>query len=207
MPDVVVMLPEGKHIIIDSKVSLVAYDRMVNADTEEEQARQMALHVQSVKAHIKGLSDKNYPGAKGINSPDFVLLFMPIESSFSQAIKADDELFNFAWERNIVIVGPSTLLATLRTISAIWRQEQQSRNALLIAEKGAAMYDKFVGFVEDLKRIGKNIEGTQKSYDEAFKKLSEGSGNLVRRAEEMRKLGAKGSKQLPQDIFGDDDQA
>lgn len=207
MPDVVVMLPEGKHIIIDSKVSLVAYDRMVNADTEEEQIRQMALHVQSVKAHIKGLSEKNYPGAKGLNSPDFVLLFMPIESSFSQAIKADDELFNFAWERNIVIVGPSTLLATLRTISAIWRQEQQSRNALLIAEKGAAMYDKFVGFVEDLKRIGKNIEGTQRSYDEAFKKLSEGSGNLVRRAEEMRKLGAKGSKQLPQDIFGDDDEA
>lgn len=206
-PDVVVQLPEGKHIIIDSKVSLVAYERMVNAETEEEQLRELALHITSVKNHIKQLSDKNYPSAKGLNAPDFVLLFMPIESSFSQAIKADDDLFHFAWERNIVIVGPSTLLATLRTISAIWKQEMQNRNAQAIAEKGAAMYDKFVAFVEDLKKVGVQLGKAQEAYGDAYNKLSEGKGNLVRRAEEMRKLGAKGSKQLPSELLldGNDD--
>lgn len=202
-PDVVVKLPEDKHIIIDSKVSLVAYERMVNAETEEEQKRELLLHVNSVKSHIKGLSDKNYHAAKGINSPDFVLLFMPIESSFSQAIKSDDELFNFAWERNIVIVGPSTLLATLRTISAIWRQEQQTRNAIDIAQKSGQLYDKFVGFAEDLLKIGRHLGQTQTAYTEATKKLSEGTGNIVRRTEELRKLGAKTSKRIPQELLSD----
>lgn len=202
-PDVVVKLPEDKHIIIDSKVSLVAYERMVNAETEEEQKRELILHVNSVKSHIKGLSDKNYHAAKGINSPDFVLLFMPIESSFSQAIKSDDELFNFAWERNIVIVGPSTLLATLRTISAIWRQEQQTRNAIDIAQKSGQLYDKFVGFAEDLLKIGRHLGQTQTAYTEATKKLSEGTGNIVRRTEELRKLGAKTSKRIPQELLSD----
>jgi DNA recombination protein RmuC len=202
-PDVVVKLPEGKHIIIDSKVSLTAYERMVNAETDEQQQRELMLHVNSVKSHIKGLSEKNYHVAKGINSPDFVLLFMPIESSFSQAIKADDELFNFAWERNIVIVGPSTLLATLRTISAIWRQEQQTRNAIDIAQKSGQLYDKFVGFAEDLLKVEKHLGQTQTAYTEAKRKLSEGTGNLVRRTEELRKLGAKASKRIPQELLND----
>lgn len=200
-PDVVVFLPDEKHIIIDSKVSLVAYESCVNAPDEDERLRFLKLHIESMRSHIKLLSDKNYQTANGYNSPDFVLLFVPIESSFSLALQGDNELFNFAWDRKIVIVSPSTLLATLRTIASIWKQERQTRNALEIAEEGGKLYDKFVAFYDDLKDVGKKMDGAKESYVDAMKKLYDGSGNLVRRAEKMRDLGAKSTKQLPQNLI------
>jgi DNA recombination protein RmuC len=196
-PDVVVMLPDEKHIIIDSKVSLLAYEALVNAQDEESRQRFVKAHLESVKSHIKGLSDKNYASSKAFDTPDFVLLFIPIESSFSIAIQADGELFNYAWDRKVVIVSPSTLLATLRTIASMWKQQKQTANALEIAEEGGKLYDKFVGFVEDLIAIGKKMDEAKVSYGEAMKKLTEGSGNLVGRAVKMQKLGAKVSKLLP----------
>jgi len=195
---VVVFLPDKKHIIIDSKVSLVAYERFVNAATDEERQRFMKDHLLSIRSHIKGLSEKNYQSAKNINSPDFVLLFIPIESSFSVAVQADAQLFSEAWENNIVIVSPSTLLATLRTIASIWKQENQTKNAIEIARQGGALYDKLVGFVEDLTKVGKQIVQLQASYDTAMNKLQTGSGNLIGRAESIKKLGIKTSKQLPE---------
>ena len=147
------------------------------------------------------LSDKNYQTAAGFDSPDFVLLFVPIESSFSLAVQGDAELFNFAWDRKIVIVSPSTLLATLRTIASIWKQERQTRNAIEIAEEGGKLYDKFVAFYEDLENVGKKLDDSKKTYVEAMKKLYDGTGNLVKRAEKMKELGAKTTKQLPQSII------
>jgi len=202
-PDVVVMLPDDKHLIIDSKVSLLAYDRFVNSDDPDEQVRQLKAHIDSVKLHVKQLSDKAYHTARGMDTPEFVLMFMPIESSFSQAVKADNELFTYAWEKQVVIVSPSTLLATLRTVSAIWKQERQTRNALDIALKSGQLYDKFVGFAEDLLKIGRHLGQTQTAYTEATKKLSEGTGNIVRRTEELRKLGAKTSKRIPPELLSD----
>ncbi len=196
-PDVVVLLPEGKHIIIDSKVSLVAYEAMVNSADDEARTKFQRLHVESVKAHIKGLSDKNYSTSPEFNTPDFVLLFIPIESSFSIAIQADNDLFNYAWDKKVVLVSPSTLLATLRTIASLWKQEKQTANALEIAAEGGKLYDKFVGFCEDLILVGRKMDEAKSTYGDAMKKLSEGSGNLVGRAEKMKKLGAKVSKLLP----------
>jgi DNA recombination protein RmuC len=200
-PDVVIFLPDDKHVIVDSKVSLVAYNACVNAITEEERLKYLKLHIESLRSHIKLLSDKNYQTAAGFESPDFVLLFVPIESSFSLAVQGDTELFNFAWDRKIVIVSPSTLLATLRTIASIWKQERQTRNALQIAEEGGKLYDKFVTFYDDLKNVGKKMEDAKESYVDAMKKLYDGSGNLVKRAEKMRELGAKTTKQLPQNLI------
>jgi len=200
-PDVVIFLPDEKHIIIDSKVSLVAYDAFVNCAEEEDRARFKKAHIDSVRSHIKLLGEKNYQTASGLNTPDFILLFIPIESSFSVAIQADQDLFNYAWDRKIVIVSPSTLLATLRTVSSIWKQERQTRNALQIAEEGGKLYDKFVGFVEDLVKVGKKMDDAKKDYVEAMSKLTDGSGNLVRRAEKMKELGAKAGKSLPQQII------
>lgn len=200
-PDVVVFLPDEKHIIIDSKVSLVAYDAYVNCPEEEDRLRFRKAHIDSVRSHIKLLGEKNYQTAAGLNTPDFILLFIPIESSFSVAIQADQELFNYAWDRKIVLVSPSTLLATLRTVSSIWKQERQTRNALQIAEEGGKLYDKFVGFVEDLVKVGKKMDDAKIDYTEAMKKLYEGSGNLVKRAEKMKELGAKAGKSLPLQII------
>lgn len=197
-PDVVVLLPDSKHIIIDSKVSLVAYEAFVNSAEEQERERYSKEHINSVRSHIKLLSEKNYQTSTDFNTPDFVLLFIPIESSFSIAVQADTDLFNFAWDRKIVIVSPSTLLATLRTISSVWKQERQTKNALEIAKQGGALYDKFVGFVEDLERIGKTIEGTQTAYNSAMNKLQTGSGNLIKRVQDIEKLGAKATKSIPE---------
>jgi DNA recombination protein RmuC len=205
-PDVVIQLPDDKHIIIDSKVSLVAYERVMNAEDDDERDKWLKAHLVSVKAHIKGLSEKNYHTSRGMNSPEFVLMFMPIESSFSMSVRADDELFNFAWDKRIVIVSPSTLLATLRTVASIWKQDKQTKNAIDIAEKSGRLYDKFVGFMEDMQKIGDRLNSTQKVYDEGMKKLSEGSGNLVKRAEELKKMGAKATKQLPSEILGLEDE-
>ena len=200
-PDAVIFLPDNKHVIVDSKVSLVAYSACVNALNEEDRMKFLKAHIESLRNHIKLLSDKNYQTAIGLQSPDFVLLFVPIESSFSLAVQGDAELFNYAWDRKIVIVSPSTLLATLRTIASIWKQERQTRNAIEIAEEGGKLYDKFVAFVDDLIKVGNGIKKTQGDYEDAMKKLHEGSGNLVRRAEKMKELGAKTSKQLPQGLI------
>jgi DNA recombination protein RmuC len=197
-PDAIIYLPDNKHIIIDSKVSLVAYQNFVVADTEELRAQYLKEHLNSLKGHIKGLSDKLYSSAGTLNTPDFVLLFLPIESSFGIAVQADQELFSYAWDRKIVVVSPSTLLATLRTISSIWKQELQTKNALEIAKQSGALYDKFAAFVEDLNDIGKNIERTQSSYNAAQNKLKEGKGNLLTRAKNIEALGAKTSKSLPE---------
>lgn len=196
-PDVVVMLPDNKHIIIDAKVSLVAYEQWVNADDETNREKFKRAHIDSVRSHIKLLGEKNYTRAQDINAPDFVLLFIPIEASFSAAVQADQELFTFAWERKIVIVSPSTLLATLKTIASLWKQEYQNRNAMEIARQGGDLYDKFVGFVEDLIAVGNKMKDSQKAYEAAMNKLVEGKGNIVRRTEELKKLGAKASKSLP----------
>jgi DNA recombination protein RmuC len=200
-PDAVIYLPENKHIIIDSKVSLVAYQNFVAADTDDLRAQYLKEHIISLKGHIKNLSDKLYSSAEMLNTPDFVLLFLPIESSFGIAVQADQELFSYAWDRKIVVVSPSTLLATLRTISSIWKQELQTKNALEIAKQSGALYDKFVAFVEDLNDIGKNIERTQTAYSAAQNKLKDGKGNLLTRAKNIEALGAKTSKSLPEHLL------
>ncbi|HYQ57121.1 MAG TPA: DNA recombination protein RmuC, partial [Draconibacterium sp.] len=200
-PDIVINLPDNKHIIVDSKVSMIAYERAVNTENEEERSKFVKEHLLSLRTHIKGLSEKHYQTASKLNSPDFVLLFIPIEASFSVAIQEDQELFSFAWDQKVVIVSPSTLLATLRTISSIWQQENQTRNAIEIAKQGGALYDKFVGFIADMETIGKNLSTTQKTYELAVNKLHIGAGNLVRRVENIKKLGAKATKELPQNLL------
>jgi DNA recombination protein RmuC len=200
-PDIVINLPDKKHVIVDSKVSLIAYERAVNSTEEHDRLRFVKEHLLSLRNHIKGLSEKHYQSARNLNSPDFVLMFVPIESSFSVAVQEDQELFTYAWDQKVVIVSPSTLLATLRTIASIWQQENQTKNAMEIARQGGALYDKFVGFVEDMQKIGTNINQTQKTYNDAMGKLQTGSGNLVRRAESIRILGAKTSKELPGNLL------
>lgn len=204
-PDAVVLLPDDKHIIIDAKVSLVHYEKCVNAASREEQERFQALHIQSVKSHIKGLSEKQYPQANGFQSPDFVLLFLPIEASLGVALSGDQDLFTYAWDRKIVLVTPSTLLATLRTIAAIWKQERQNRNALEIAEESGKLYDKLVGFLEDMDKIRKGIDTSREAYDKAFNKLRSGRGNLIGKAEKIKALGANASKQIPNHLSGHED--
>ncbi len=195
-PDVVVKLPDEKFMIVDSKVSLTAYEQWVNAETDDQKTMAMKAHLLSLRNHMKGLAEKNYQLLYGSKSPDFVLLFIPIQSAFDAAMLNDAELYNEAFNQNIILVSPTTLLATLSTVSSVWKQEYQNRNALEIAEKSGRMYDKFVSFVEDLEKIGKSIEGTQKAYDAALNKLSSGRGNLVNQAENLRKLGVKASKKL-----------
>jgi DNA recombination protein RmuC len=204
-PDAVIMLPDNKHIIVDSKVSLIAYEALVNSNSEEERAMLIKDHLLSVRTHVKSLSEKNYATSTDFNTPDFVLLFIPIESSFSIAVQADQELFNFAWDKKIVIVSPSTLLATLRTIASVWKQERQTKNAIEIAKQSGALYDKFVGFMEDMEKIGKSIDASQTAYDNALNKLHKGSGNLVKRAQDIEKLGAKTTKQLPTKYMENDE--
>ncbi len=193
-PDVIVYLPESKHVIIDSKVSLTAYESLIN-DQEGSASYEQQL-VQSVKAHIKGLGDKNYQSAQRLTTPEFVLLFMPVEGAFSMALQLDPSLFNYAWDKGIVMVSPTTLLATLRTIAVMWKQEQQNRNALKIAREGGKLYDKFVGFVADMKTIKVHLDKSAQAYDSAFSKLSDGNGNLIKRADDLKNLGAKTSKNL-----------
>ena len=204
-PDVVIDLPDDKHLIIDAKVSLTAYERLVNCETEEERIQYTKQHINSIRNHIIELSSKNYSELYKINSPDFVMLFIPIESSFSIAVQKDADLFNFAWERHVVIVSPSTLLATLRTIASMWKQERQNRNVMEIARLSGEMYDKFIGFMTDMEGIGKNIKQSQEAYEKAINKLSSGRGNLSTTAEKIKKLGARTGKQLDQKFISDDD--
>ncbi len=200
-PDVIVHLPQNKDIIIDSKVSLVAYEAFVRATDDESRAHALKQHLVSIHGHIKGLSQKRYEQLSGVKTLDFVLLFMPIEGAFLLALEQDNTFFKTAYEQNIVVVSPSTLLVTLRTIEHIWRSEYQERNAKEIAASAEALYEKLVAFVEDMEKIGDSIAKTQKSYEGAMNKLSTGKGNLIRRAEVMRKLGLKPKKALPESLI------
>ncbi|KAA9346056.1 DNA recombination protein RmuC [Adhaeribacter soli] len=195
-PDVIIMLPDDKHLVIDSKLSLVAYEAYCSAEDELVQQLQLKNHLNSLRTHYSDLSRKNYQHLHGINSPDFVLMYIPIEPAFNLAMQQDREMFVEALDRNIVFVTNSTLLATLRTVASVWKQENQKRNVLRIAEESGKLYDKFVGFVDDMKDIGLNLERSQQKYNLAMKKLSEGNGNLIKKAELLKKLGAKTSKTL-----------
>ena len=199
-PDVVIRLPESKHLVIDSKVSITAYTNYVQAD--DEQAKELALnqHVASLKQHIQGLSAKNYQDLYGLGSIDFVLMFIPVEPAFLAAMRHAPDLYQDALKKNIVIVCPSTLLATVRTVAHLWRQEQQNRNALEIARQCATLYDKFVGFVEDLDKIGQRLDQAHGSYVDAVNKLKSGKGNLIRTAENVKRLGVKPNKSLPEKL-------
>jgi len=200
-PDVIVKLPDDKYMIVDSKVSLTAYEKFVNAEIDEERAKHIKLHLVSLKSHIKGLTEKNYQLLHGTQSPDFVLLFIPIQPAFDVAMMNEPDLYNFAFEKNIILVSPTTLLATLSTVNSVWKQEYQTKHALEIAEKSGAMYDKFVGFVDDLEKVGKAIDSTNKAYGDAMNKLVTGKGNLVRRSESLKELGIKATKKISQQLM------
>lgn len=208
-PDVIIRLPENKHIIIDSKVSLKAYEAFIGAETEEQKTKFVKAHVESVREHVKELAGKSYQLTEKLDTPDFVLLFMPLESAFSLAIQEQSDLFSFAWERKIVIVSPTTLLATLMTVGSIWKHEKQTRNALEIARQGGRLYDKFVSFLGDLENLGRQIDRVQATYHEAHKKLGSGAGNIIGKVKILQELGAKTSKEIPQDYLetnSDDDE-
>lgn len=200
LPDVVLHLPDNKKMIIDSKVSLTDYERLVNADRDEE-APYLKAHVNSIRKHVDQLSDKNYQDLYDIESPDFVLMFVPIEPAFAVAVNEDNSLYNKAFEKNIVIVTPATLLATLRTIDSMWNNEKQQRNAIEIARQAGALYDKFEGLVKDLTGVGKKIDAAKTDYSSAMNKLVEGKGNLITSVQKLKKLGAKAKKQLPESIL------
>ena len=195
-PDVIVKLPDDKHVIIDAKVTLVAYERFVNSEDEEDRKNQLSMHVQAVRRHIKQLSEKEYQKLKEQEGLDFVLLFIPIEPAFSLALQFDNEIFIDALDKNIVLVSPTTLIATLRTIASIWKNEYQSRNAIEIARQSGNLYDKFVGFSSDLLKVGRSMDSAKDTYEEAMNKLTTGKGNLISRVENIQKLGAKTSKSL-----------
>lgn len=200
MPDVVLHLPDGKKMIIDSKVSLTDYERLVNAD-DDEKLPFLKAHVNSVKRHVDQLSEKNYQDLYDIESPDFVLMFIPIEPAFAVVVNEDNTIYNKAFEKNIVIVTPSTLLATLRTIDSMWTNEKQQQNALEIARQAGALYDKFEGLVKDLTGVGKKIDAAKTDYSAAMNKLVEGRGNLITSVEKLKKMGAKAKKSLPEAII------
>ncbi len=196
-PDVVVKLPEGRSLVVDSKVSITAYSRHAQATDPTISEQELAAHIQSLRQHIQGLSSKNYSSLYGIGSVDFVLMFVPIEPAFLLALKTAPNLYQEALAKNIVLVCPSTLMATLRTVAHLWRQDHQNRNALEIAKQCGTLYDKFVGFVDDLEKLGQRLDQAQTSYHDAFNKLKSGKGNLIRSAEKVRELGVKPSKNLP----------
>jgi DNA recombination protein RmuC len=197
-PDVIVHLPQEKDVIIDSKVSLLAYTNYIESENEIDKERYAKELAKSIYAHIKGLSSKNYDEISGLKTLDFVLLFIPIEGAFMLAASKDSNLFKVAFESNIMLVSPSTLFVTLRTIENIWRYEHQNENSLIISKKAADLYDKFASFLEDIEKIGTHIDRTKKSYDDAINKLSVGRGNLLRRAQEFEELGVKAKKTIDQ---------
>ena len=199
-PDVIIHLPEGRDIVIDAKVSLVDYERYFHADTDELKQQCLRQHLNSLRAHIKGLSHKDYENLDGVNSLDFVLIFIPVEAAFMVALDQDPEMMRDAYDRSIILVSPSTLMVTLRTIKNLWRYADQNRNAQLIADKAGGLYDQFVLYIEALDDVGKHINKSQEAWDSARKRLSTGKGNLIRRTEELKKLGAKAKKSLPDDL-------
>ena len=195
-PDVIIQLPGNKKIIIDSKVSLVAWDNFINAATEEDAAAGLKALAVSVQTHIKGLSDKDYPQLYGGDTPEFVLLFIPIEAAFMEVTKFDQALYEYAFSRKIIVVSTSTLLATLKTIAMAWRQEKQTKNVIEIAEAGGKLYDKFVGLSEDLKKLGSQFQTAQNTYQDTMTKMMDGRGNLISQVERLKKLGSKTKKEL-----------
>lgn len=200
-PDVIIRLPEDKDVVIDSKVSLLAYNNYVALeDSRERKEAALREHVQAVRSHIKSLSGKDYSSLKGLRSLDFVLMFMPIDAAFMAAFQEDEELFNEAFERKIVIVTPTTLLATLRTIENIWRYERQNENARSIAERAGKLYDKLCIFLEDFEKIGRQLNTVHSTYDSALNRLNQGRGNLIQQAETFRELGVKVKKELPDEF-------
>ncbi|WP_272022652.1 DNA recombination protein RmuC [Olleya namhaensis] len=200
LPDIVLHLPDNKKMVIDSKVSLTDYERYVNAEDDQRELY-LKAHINSIKRHVDQLSEKKYEDLYDIESPDFVLLFIPIEPAFAVAINADNSIYNKAFEKNIVIVTPSTLLATLRTVDSMWNNEKQQQNAIEIARQAGALYDKFEGLVKDLTGVGKKIDDAKKDYSSAMNKLVEGKGNLITSVEKIKKLGAKAKKALPESII------
>lgn len=201
-PDIVIQLPDNKHLIIDSKVSLTAYERYSSAESEIEKRAFMKKHVESISQHVQQLSAKHYTSLTGLFSPDFVLLFMPMESAFSAAISFKPDLFYQAFEKKIVIVSPTTLLATLKTVSSIWKLEQQNKNASEIARQGGMLYDKFMMFTEELEKVGKGLKNATDGYEKAVHRLSTGRDSLLNRAEKLRELGVKTSKKIPFSLNG-----
>ncbi|WP_353432457.1 DNA recombination protein RmuC [Polynucleobacter sp. MWH-UH23A] len=195
-PDVVIRLPEGRSLVVDSKVSITAYAKHAETTDVDIAERELAAHIQSLRQHIQGLSGKNYSSLYGVSSVDFVLMFVPIEPAFLLALKTVPNLYQEALAKNIVLVCPSTLMATLRTVAHLWRQDHQNRNALEIAKQCGNLYDKFVGFVDDLEKLGQRLDQAQTSYHDAFNKLKTGKGNLIRSAERVRELGVKPTKNL-----------
>ena len=206
-PDVIIKLPEGRHLVIDSKVSITAYARHTEAASTDEADKELLAHIQSIRQHIQGLSGKNYAGIADIASVDFVLMFIPIEPAFLSALKSAPNLYQEALSKNIVLVCPSTLMATLRTVAHLWRQDQQNKNAMEIARQCANLYDKFVGFVEDLEQIGKRLDQAQSSYHDAFNKLKTGKGNLIKAAEKVKELGVKPNKMIASNLLTQDDES
>ena len=200
-PDIVVRLPEGRHLVVDSKVSITAYARHAESADADTAQIELNAHIQSLRQHIQGLSSKNYSSLYGVGSVDFVLMFIPIEPAFLLALKTAPNLYQEALAKNIVLVCPSTLMATLRTVAHLWRQDHQNKNALEIARQCGALYDKFVGFVDDMEKLGQRIDQAQTSYHDAFSKLKTGKGNLIRTAEKVRELGVKPSKTLPSGLL------
>ncbi len=199
-PDYLIMLPDKRHIIVDSKVSLVAYENFVNTNDDGARPKFLKAHLDSMKNHVKILSEKNYFSSLEFNTPDFVLMFVPIESSFSLALQADQELFNYAWERRIVIVSPTTLLATMRTIASMWKMDKQSQHAFQIAEESGKLYDKFKLFMDDMVKVGNQLTSTRSTYEEAMKKLVTGRGNMVNQAEKLREMGARNTRRIDEKI-------
>ncbi len=204
-PDVIVHLPDGRDIIIDSKVSFVAWERYVNSDDEDQRAIWMRSHVKAIREHVKQLGAKNYSALSEIRSLDFVLMFMPVEAAFIAAFQADETLFGQAMKQKVILVSPTTLLTTLRTIESIWHHEKQSRNAREIADRAAALYDKFCSFTEDMERMGKQMHSLQGSYDSAMTRLSQGRGNLVSKVQSFPKMGVKVKKVIPKSILDNAD--
>jgi DNA recombination protein RmuC len=204
-PDVVIRLPEDKHLVIDAKVSLLAYERHAGAEDEAERAAHAKDLVRSIRSHVDGLSARHYQAAAGLNAPDFVIMFMPIEAAFSIALRTDTSLFQYAWDRQVMIATPTTLMATLWTIASIWRQENQTRFAHEIARQSGQLYDKLAGFVDTLQDVGKSLDKSREQYDKALNQLSTGRGNVLARAERIRSMGARASKRLPRDWVEDAD--
>jgi len=200
-PDVVILLPENKHIIVDAKVSLTSYERYCATQDAAERAQHLRDYLLSIRAHVNGLAQRRYPDTEKLGTPDFVLMFMPIEGAYSLAMQSDAELHNFAWDKRIVIVCPSTLFATLRTIESVWRLERQNRNTQDIARRGSLLYEKVVGFVEDMQKIGDRLNATKEVYDKALGKLSTGPGNIIRQTEDLKTLGVKASKNMPKELL------
>ena len=199
-PDVVIHLPENRNLIIDAKVSLTAYEIHANSDNDPERSVAIKKHLESVRSHIKELSEKNYHQLYGLQSFDFVLMFIPVEPAFMLAISNDNNLWLESWKKNILLVSPSTLLFVVRTVAHLWKQEQQSRNAQEIASRGAELYNKLAGFVEDLDMLGKRLQQAQISYDDAYSKFSKGKGNVIRQAEMLKELGIKPNKPISQSL-------